>query len=244
MSLKLYLSFILCFLFLNCSIIYPTKNPIDTTHFITGENQSKNLIVMLPGRGDRPDDFNKNGFIESIINSGVESDVIVVDAHVGYYYNQNLIPRLYEDVIVPSRLKGYKNIWMLGISIGGIGALLYTQQHPDSLNGIVLLAPFLGDKEIISEINSSGGIRKWIPKEPIPVDDYQRSLWHWLKGYSNPRHNLPKLIVGYGQDDSFALSNKLLSEALPDNQVYVLEGDHDWDTWKRLFNRFLKDKFL
>ena len=244
MNLKLNLSFILFLLFLNCSIIYPTKKPIDTVYFITGKDQSKNLIIMLPGRGDKPDDYKKNGFIESIINSGVDSDVIVVDAHVGYYYNQNLIPRLYEDVIAPSRLKGYKNIWMLGISIGGIGTLLYAQKHPDSLNGIVLLAPFLGDEEIINEINFNGGLLKWTPKEPISVDDYQRSLWLWLKKYSNPKHTLPKLILGYGQDDKFALSNKFLSEVLPVNQVYVLQGDHDWDTWNRLFNRFLKDKFL
>ncbi|MBN2039928.1 MAG: alpha/beta hydrolase [Spirochaetes bacterium] len=244
MNKKRNLSFILSFLFLNCSLIYPTTNPIDSFHFITGKNQSKNLIVMLPGRGDRPDDFNKNGFIESIINSGVDSDVIIIDAHVGYYYNRNLIPRLYEDVIVPYRLKGYKNIWMLGISIGGTGTLLYTQQHPGSLSGIILLAPFLGDNEIINEINISGGLKKWTPEEPVSVDDYQRLLWDWLKKYSNPGHNLPKIILGYGRDDKFAFSNKLLSEVLPGNQVYESEGDHDWVTWNRLFNRFLKDNFL
>jgi pimeloyl-ACP methyl ester carboxylesterase len=244
MNLKLNLSYVLCFLFLNCSIFYPTKNPIDTVHFITGKDQSKNLIVMLPGRRDKPEDFKKNGFIESIINSGLDSDVIVVDSHVGYYYNQNLIPRLYEDVIVPCRLKGYQNIWMLGISIGGIGTLLYTQKHPESLNGVVVLSPFLGDEEIINEMNTSGGLMKWNPKEPISKDDYQRSLWYWLKEYSNPEHNLPKLILGYGRDDEFAFSNKLLSDVLPGNQIYVLQGGHDWDTWNRLFNHILKDKFL
>ncbi len=244
MNLKLNLSFILCIIFLNCSILYPTKNPIDTVHFITGKDQSKNLIVMLPGRRDKPEDFKKNGFIKLISDSGLDFDVIVVDAHVGYYYNQNLIPRLYEDVIVPSRLKGYKNIWMLGISIGGIGTLLYTQKHPESLNGVVILSPFLGDEEIINEINISGGLMKWTPKEPISTDDYQRSLWYWLKKYSKSEHNLPNLILGYGRDDEFAFSNKMLSDVLPGNQVYVLQGAHDWDTWNRLFNRFLKDKFL
>ncbi|MBN2401412.1 MAG: alpha/beta hydrolase [Spirochaetes bacterium] len=244
--MKLYpnLSLILFFLFLNCSIIYPTKNPIDTVHFITGKDQSRNLLVMLPGRRDKPEDFKTNGFIELIIDSGLAFDVIVVDAHFGYYYQKNLIPRLYKDVIVPARQKGYKNIWMLGISIGGIGTLLYAQQHPESLNGLVLFSPFLGDKEIISEINNSGGLLKWTPKEPVSTDDYQRSLWHWLKQYSNPEHNLPKLIMGYGQDDEFAFANKLLSDILPGDQIYILQGDHNWDTWNRLFKRFIKDKFL
>lgn len=242
MNILRYTHILFLLILFNCSIIYPTKNPIDTINYMNTKEISKNLIIMLPGRRDTAGDFVKYGFIKALNESGIKADAVAVDAHFGYYYQRNLIPHIYNDVILPAKQKGYKNIWILGISIGGIGSLLYAKEHYNTLNGILILAPFLGDKEIIDEIKATGGLSKWNPKEPIPEEDYQQALWAWLKEYEKHSKNLPNLVLGYGRDDEFAPANGLLAEILPGDQVFVVSGSHEWDTWGRLFNIFLKSE--
>ncbi len=243
MRSKLILVFILCSPILGCSLIFPTTIPIGSVAYLSGQEQSDTLFIMLPGRGSESENFFKNEFIQNIKKAGVNADTIVVDAHFGYYYEKNLTKRLYEDVVMPARQKGYQNIWMLGISMGGLGTGLYASQHPDTLTGIILIAPFLGDKELIEEINGAGTIKKWMPKVPLTEDHYQEALWFWLKEYSNSNNHLPRFLLGYGQEDKFNFSSRLLAEVLPDNQVCVIRGNHDWNTWNKIFYRLLLEHF-
>ena len=217
-----------------------TKKPIDTIYYVTGKTPSDSLIVMLPGSGDKPADFVSNGFIKAIQDSGIRADVISVDAHLGYYFKRNLLPRLHEDVIIPAIQKGYKKIWLLGISIGGLGAMMYAKHYPDNITGLVVLSPFLGYPLIINEISHAGGLSRWSPTEPIDKDDYQHDLWKWLKGYTRAEENHPRLVIGYGKEDEFAAGAALLAEVLPKDQVYIVQGRHDWGTWGRIFNLILQ----
>ncbi len=235
-----YLSIILvCISFFGCALFYTTKKPIDTLFYFKGKATSDSLIVMLPGGGAEPADFMRNGFIKEIQDSGIRADVIVVDAHLGYYFKRNLLPRLHEDVIIPARQKGYKNIWLLGISMGGLGAMMYAKHYPDNISGLVVLTPFLGYPAVINEISDAGGLSRWSPKEPIDKDDYEHDLWKWLKGYTRPEENHPRLVIGYGKEDHFAAGSVLLAEILPKDKVYMVQGRHDWETWGRIFNLIL-----
>lgn len=229
-----------CLFSFGCSLMYPTKKPIDTIYYMTGKEMAENLIVMLPGRMDESADYMKHGFIKALQDTNICADAIVVDAHYGYYHERNLLPRLYEDVILPARQKGYKNIWLLGISMGGLGALLYAQQYPDTLSGVFVLAPFLGEKEMYHEISGAGGLAQWSPREPISEDDYQHTLWKWLKKYTHVKESLPVLVVGYGNKDRFAEAHSLLADVLPKDQVYVVPGGHEWDTWCSIYTLFLQ----
>jgi len=240
MCIKFSLLTIMCLASLGCSLMYPTKKPIDTIYYITGKEMAENLIVMLPGRMDESADYMKHGFIKTLQASGIRADAIAVDAHYGYYHDRKLLPRLYEDVILPARQKGYKNVWLLGISMGGLGALLYAQQYAHTLNGIVVFAPFLGDREVCDEISGAGGLAQWSPHEPIADEDYQRTLWKWLKKYIRSKEILPVLVVGYGKEDRFAEANTLLAEILPKDQVYVVHGGHEWHTWGSIYTLFLQ----
>lgn len=239
-EIKLYVLTIVFLSFLGCSLMYPTKKPIDTIQYMTGKERAENLIVMLPGRMDDSADYMKHGFITALQNCGIHIDAIAVDAHYGYYNERNLLPRLYEDVILPARQKGYKNVWLLGISMGGLGALLYAQQYAHTVNGLVVLAPFLGDREVCDEISGAGGLAQWSPQEPITDEDYQRALWKWLKNYISPQEHLPVLVMGYGKDDRFADANRLLAEILPKDQVYVVPGGHEWASWGKIYTLFLQ----
>lgn len=231
---------IVCLSSLGCSLMYPTKKPIDTIYYMTGKEMAENLIVMLPGRMDESADYMKHGFIKALQDCSIRIDAIAVDAHYGYYHERNLLPRLYEDVILPARHKGYKNVWILGISMGGLGALLYAQQHAHTINGIVVLAPFLGDREVCDEISGAGGLAQWAPQEPIADEDYQRTLWKWLKKYIPAKELLPVLVVGYGKEDRFAEANSLLAAILPKDQVYAVPGGHEWHTWSSIYTLFLQ----
>ena len=79
--------------------------------------------------------------------------------------------RLREDVIGPARSGGYSTIWLVGISLGGLGAGLYTGHYPGDVASLVLLAPFLGEAPIIEEIAAAGGVRTWNPGE-MATSDY------------------------------------------------------------------------
>jgi pimeloyl-ACP methyl ester carboxylesterase len=231
---------ILCLLSLNCSLLFPTKTPIDSVYYITGNEQSKNLLVMLPGRSEGIDSYAKHEFIKTLKESGIGFDATAVDAHLGYYYQENLIVRLHEDVISPAKRKGYENIWIFGISLGGMGALWYGKDKGEMINGIIAISPFVGDKVVIDEIKAAGGPAKWIPKEPIAKEDYQRGLWVWLKKYAKESESLPKLVLGYGLQDEFAYGDDIVAQMLPNNQVFTVPGSHEWKTWDSLFNMILK----
>jgi pimeloyl-ACP methyl ester carboxylesterase len=240
MNSKMKMIFLLLVLQLNCSLLFPTNNPIDSVYYLTGKVQSKNLLIMLPGRFEKMDTYMKHGFIENVKSSGIGFDIVAVDAHLGYYYSENLIPRLYDDVIVPARHKGYENIWIFGISLGGLGALWLGKDKGENIKGIIVIAPFVGDKEVIDEIKSAGGPAKWLPKEPLAREDYQRGLWIWLKKYAIGAEKLPRLIIGYGLEDEFAYGDDLLAQTIPKDQVFTGSGGHDWETWTGLFNTILK----
>jgi pimeloyl-ACP methyl ester carboxylesterase len=240
MRLRFLLTVILCITFFGCALFYSTKKPIDTIYYVTGKAPSNNLIVMLPGGGDEPADFMRNEFIKAIEDSGIHADIIAVDANLGYYFKRNLLPRLHEDVIVPAKQKGYKNIWLLGISMGGLGAMMYAKHYPDNISGLIVLAPFLGYPAVINEISDAGGLSRWSPKEPIDKDDYQHDLWKWLKGYTKSEGNHPRLVLGYGKEDKFAAGSALLAEILPKDQVYIVQGRHNWETWGRIFDLILQ----
>ena len=62
-------------------------------------------------------------------------------------------------MIDPARREGKDNIWLVGFSMGGLGSLLYLREHPEYIEGVCLIAPFLGDEEIIEEIQAAGGVR-------------------------------------------------------------------------------------
>src|SRR5215217_7458785 len=46
------------------------------------------LVVFLPGRGDRPEDFRRHGFARLARERGVRCEMVAVDAHLGYYRNR------------------------------------------------------------------------------------------------------------------------------------------------------------
>ena len=192
---------------------------------------------MLPGRGDRADEFVTAGF-DKIANHQ-NYDVLAVDAHLGYYIARNLLPRLHQDVIVPAKAQGYENIWLLGVSMGGFGSVLYAEEYPGEIDGVVLLAPYLGSRGLIEEIEKGGGLAAW-QGDTQGYEQYEIDLWRWLKKATGSADGTP-VVLGFGEADKMAPSYKVLIEALGPSQVYTNEGGHRWTTWEPLWNRIAAD---
>jgi pimeloyl-ACP methyl ester carboxylesterase len=195
-------------------------------------------VVFLPGRGDLPEDFYRQGFDRELREAGSACEVVAVDAHLGYYFERSIEDRLRQDVIAPARARGVDEIWLVGISLGGLGSVLYTKEHPREIDGIVILAPYLGEEEVIDEIAAAGGLRVWEAREPMERFDFRR-VWQWLDSTARPGSGRPPIYLAYGEGDRFARANGLLADVLPPDRVITLPGRHTWRTWSRLWSAVL-----
>jgi pimeloyl-ACP methyl ester carboxylesterase len=237
-----FLCLLLVFLCQGCYSIRPMQEPMNAIYDNAPETSEDRIaLVMLPGARDRPDDFAAQGFIQSIRKRGLPIDVIAVDAHLNYYLEQKILGRLSADIIGPLRAHGYSRIWLLGISIGGLGAIRYSSQHPDNVEGVFLLAPFLGTRGVIAQVRRVGGLDYWRPDMQSPGDDEQMALM-WLKDYRADDSSLPVIYLGYGQSDRYAMASQVLAARLPSEHVIAIDGDHDWSTWTELWERMLDKK--
>jgi len=193
------------------------------------------LVVFLPGRGDRAEDFEQRGFLAAAREAGLAADVLAVDAHLAYYYKRVITDRLWEDVVQPARARGYRRLWFVGISLGGLGSLTLAQEHPDAIAGLLVIAPYLGEPELVREIEAGGGLARWAG---APSERDFRGVWGFLRGYAtgDPR---PPLWLAYAESDRYAYGHRLLASALPRDRVLAGPGGHDWKSWDPLWRAFL-----
>lgn len=196
------------------------------------------LLVMLPGSYSLPEEFQSEGFVKIARAQHLAADLQLVDAHVRYYQNHSVIERLAEDVIRPARAKGYRQIWLVGISIGAVGAMLYADAHPDEVDGVVLIAPYLGTQLTAKEIKLAGGLAHW-PSPEVKPDDIDVIMWHWLQAQTASDSAVKKfpLFLGYGAQDRFRYNDEVLRAALPASQVFTAPGGHDWQAWRMVWER-------
>ncbi|MFN2632810.1 MAG: alpha/beta hydrolase-fold protein [Thermoanaerobaculia bacterium] len=195
------------------------------------------LVVFLPGRRDSPGAYRRHRFAEMAAQAGVSARFLEADAHLGYYQAQTISGRLETDIVGPARAAGARRIWIVGISMGGLGGLLMAREHPD-LHGVLALAPFLGDTEP-GLVAGAGGLASWKPGPPRPVADYERELWGWLKTYTSQGAARPPVYVGFGLSDDLAPANRLLGDSLPAGRVFTEKGAHNWGAWTALWKQFL-----
>lgn len=225
-----------------CKLIFPAPSPMASVFdAYKGEGKAKCLVVLLPGAGDTAKTFRDERFVELIQKSGASADIVAANATLGYYL-RGTSPQLIEaDVVAPLRARGYEQTWVVGISMGGFGSLHYTQWFPEHVDGVLALAPWLGDQSLGREIRGAGGLEKWKPdaQEPITEDNYQRQLWSWLHRVTTGKGSKPQIYLGYGDTDSLGPQDAMLAAALPKDHVFTAPGGHDWPPWRALLEQFL-----
>lgn len=215
--------------------------PMESIHIRKKDDRiAPALMILLPGFGQTIDEFIENGLVETVRESDIAADLALVNAHFGYYKNRCVEDRLYEDIILEAKKVGYRKIWLIGISMGAVGSLAYLTKHADSIEGVLLMSPFLAQPTLINEIMESGGLKKWQSQEAINIrKDAMRAILHWLKNYYGDRKGLPKLFLGYGKEDIFYESYQILSDLVDKDKLLIIEGGHDWVTWREVFKCFI-----
>ena len=199
------------------------------------------LVVLLPGRGDDLDAFDKHGFVAALRARNIQADLVAADAILGYYAKGTFPERLREDVVEPLRKRGYRRIWAVGVSLGGLGAALYSRYNPGVFDGVILIAPYLGDDAIQEEIRKAGGLARWNPAQATSHGD-ERALWQWLQRTApQTAPGGPRLYLGFGAQDGMASGQQLLAVALPVDHVFETPGGHDWPVWRTVLGAFVDE---
>jgi pimeloyl-ACP methyl ester carboxylesterase len=225
-------------------LLYPAPPKMRTsTHFAEAAKPTRCLMVFLPGFKDDETTFAKEGFLKALDDRHLPVDSIAADLSIGYYPRREVVSRLREDVIEPLESRHYKQIWLVGVSMGGLGAILLARDMFPRVAGLVLFSPYLGDIDdhpLLAEIDSAGGLLQW-PAEEMQHEEQERGVWRFLKLIAEHPHAPPTVYLAAGDKDPLNLSNRLLGNALPPDRVFVTDGGHNWGPWVTLWSKFLDD---
>ncbi len=115
-------------------------------------------------------------------------------------------------------------------------ALCCAERHTSEIDGLCLLAPYLGSHIVTDEIERAAGVQRWRPGE-LADDDEERRVWRFIQRCA--AGGALAMHLGIGREDRFAPRHRLLAAALDPASVDVVPGGHDWPTWLRLWERFL-----
>ncbi len=218
-----------------CSfLVRDTTTPIPTlARPVSATGRAATLVVWLPGRGNTLAEFEQEGIVATMREAGVSADAIVVDAHLGYYYNRSIVDRLRADVLVPARQQGYRRVVLVGVSLGGLGALLNERDNPGSVDALVLLGPNLGDdNRLFDRIDGAGGPVAWAAGRDPRAGSVYEQLWTFL---GTRTATLPPTWLRYGRGDPYGRGHGLFAGLLPVTRVATIAGAHDWPTWRALW---------
>ena len=210
---------------------YTSKKSLRYKHYV---GPDRVLVVLLPPISGQGSHYETNGFVEAVREKGFEADLKILDVNPVLYFRGRIIELVKTELVDPAKASGYKRIILVGTSLGGHGALLYITKYSDDVDGVVVLAPFLGGRRVAEAIEKAGGLERW---EDCPALewDYLCDMWKLLKTCVSDPHKHTNIILGYGTDDGFAKQNRLLANELPPGNVFTVPGGHDWVTWKNLW---------
>lgn len=200
---------------------------------MTGIGTAAARIVLLPGAFTTAGDFVTERFAEAVSERGLGIDLIVTDLELTSVTDRSILERLRSGPLRAARAAGCESVWLAGVSLGAFVALVLAERFPGEVDGLCLIAPYLGTRIVMGEIARAGGLARW---QPADADDEERRVWNFLR---TPSARRPLIHLGFGRDDRFADSQHLLATALPADSVDVIDGAHDWPTWRTLWQRFL-----
>jgi pimeloyl-ACP methyl ester carboxylesterase len=126
-----------------------------------GDPTGRSLVVMLPGAHIQRRDFDSEGFIPALRQRFPLADAVASGLDLADYVEPDFPAQLHDGVIAPALRQGYAHISLVGISLGGMGALLYAAAYPDHAGNIILIAPFLATRRTIAVVTMAGGLAAW-----------------------------------------------------------------------------------
>jgi hypothetical protein len=193
-------------------------------------------IVLLPGAYHELEQFVRAGFDQALHARGLAAELILAAPELPHLNDRGWLARLRTEVIAPARERGGA-LWLGGISLGGFMALRFAAEGGAGLDGLCLLAPYLGSRIVAAEVAAHARLANWQP-DALGDDDDDRRIWRFVRDLGTAA--APRVFLGYGSEDRFADSQRLLAGALPAGSTRVIPGGHDWPVWRRLWEQFLE----
>jgi pimeloyl-ACP methyl ester carboxylesterase len=222
----------------------PTKPLAVEWHLAKQDAHGRRLFVFLPGRRDRASDFGQRGFIRLAQGRIPGLDCIAVEATIGYYLDRSIADRLEREIIAPARAMGYREIWLVGISMGGLGAFFHERAYPGQVDGLILLAPFVGDDlKLFAEIDAAGGAVAWAGLQSAAARpdkaEFQKELWRFLGRLGTDQGVQLEIWIAYGDNDRLLPGIERLRSVIPPERIFRLPGGHTWGVWTPGFTEIL-----
>lgn len=224
-----------------CTARGDRSRPIPTA-LIPASHAVQRLVVVLPGRVDDLESLQRGGVVEVIQGQWPDADVLLAELTMTYYMTGQAPRRLHDEVIEPARRRGYREIWLSGASLGGMGSIMYDREYPGQIDGIVLLAPYLGEPPILRRITAAGGITHWDPGpvQALSPDNWQHEMWRHLQTWNDDPDRTRNVWLAYGERDRLRSSMPVLAPLLPEENVLVRPGGHSWRVWSPALGEVLQ----
>ena len=217
-----------------CTVHGDPSRPIPTA-FLPAPQPATRLLVLLPGRADDLDALRRSGAVQAIQAAWPDTDVVLAEVSLPYYLEGDAPRRLHDEVVVPlQERRPYRELWLAGASLGGMGCVMYDRAYPGEADGLVLLAPYLGEAPLLQEIRAAGGLARWQPGAGAPASDradWQRALWRHLQAWTREPRRTRGVWLAYGEDDPLRAALPLLAPLLPPGHVLLRPGGHSWRVW-------------
>lgn len=213
-----------------CAFLRPADIPMSSQYY---NYQAKNttLIVLLHGRGGSAENFVRYGAVEQIAACRPDANIVGVNSYFAYYRERIIEERLREDVIQPALEAGIRQIWLLGISMGGLGSLVYRHRYNGDIEAVILMAPYLGEWDELDTYLQS-------PQRAVAsIDPDFFEIWESIKSTGADE---PAITLAFGEDDENNNQHRWLASLLDEKRVFSMPGGHKWTTWKKLWPEALK----
>ena len=204
--------------------------PLDGEYFHYRESNTR-LVVLLHGLGGDAQNFKRYGTVEQLRACRPDANIYGANSHFGYYRERIIGERLHNDIIAPARAEGIDEVWLMGVSLGGFGSIVYNLQHPGEIAGIVMMAPFLGEwDELVAYLDDPQGYRQ-------SGDADFAAIWEELETMAQQHY---RLVLAYGEEDEFNRQHRWLAGLLDSQQVVSGPGNHRWTVWRNLWPEALR----
>ena len=213
------------------------EDKLDVTIY-PGTGDGKTLVVLLPTVAGNGKLYKQRGLIDLCRKHGVIVDIMAINVQPTLYLNKRIVEKMKRRVIDPAKSRGYESIYLFGTSLGGHAVLLYAMEHPDDIEGLFLFAPYISDPFVTNIITRAGGLKTWDLCPPYAWE-YSCDLWKSIRAYVSDPERRASTFLGYGTEDRFVESSRILANVLPRGNVFTTPGGHSWTTWHTLWEKLL-----
>lgn len=198
------------------------------------EGPVRGTIVLLPAAQQRLEQFCEAGFDAALRRRDLPLRLQFVAPRLTHLTDHAWIESLRAEVIAGAS-QPVRPLWLGGISLGAFMALRYAAAHAGDIDGLCLIAPYLGSRIVAAEIARCGSLEQWQPGN-LAADDDERHVWAYLRTL---RRAKPVMFVGLSREDRFADTQRLLAGAMAPGDCIEVPGRHEWPVWSQLWELYL-----